>query len=66
MNKLRDIPTSALLEMWTAERERLSHLERVTPEDCRELLEMRSELDRRVDYPKPSAYADFAKEYLTD
>ena len=62
----RDIPTSALLEMWSAERERVSHLESTSMSDYAELLEMRTELDRRLDEPKPIVGVNFTKDYLTD
>jgi hypothetical protein len=66
MNRFSDIPTPALKEMWSAERERLSHVEGLTPSDCEDLLAMRTELDRRAGERKPVVNADFAGDYLTD
>lgn len=66
MNRYADIPTSALKEMWSAERERVSHLQDVRPSDCEDLLAMRTELDRRAGEKKPIVNADFAGDYLTD
>lgn len=66
MNRYADIPTSALKEMWSAERERVSHLQDACPSDFDELLAMRTELDRRAGEKKPIVNADFAGDYLTD
>lgn len=66
VSSFRGIPTSALLEMWSAERERVSHLERPSQRDYCDLLAMRTELDRRLDEPKPIVDVNFTKDYLSD
>lgn len=66
MNRYAGIPTAALAEMWSAERERLSHQARVSPDELSALLSMRTELDRRAGDGRPVVDADFAKDYLTD
>ena len=66
-NAYHTVPTAEPVGMW--ERRRDSILNRAdgpTLEDCEALYEMRRELDRRKDEPKPVVDVNFSSDYLTD
>ena len=67
-NAYHTVPTPSLIEMW--ERQRDSMLGRSSSElsadDCEALYEMRRELDKRRDIPKPTVDVNFSSDYLTD
>lgn len=62
-NEYRTIPTVELVEMWERERDRLRGS---GSGDFDALYEMRCELDRRRDIPKPVVDVNFSNDYLTD
>lgn len=67
-NDYRSLPTPVLMERWERFRNGLRNLppEERTVGDFDKLWEMRRELDRREDIPKPSVDINFANDYLTD
>ncbi len=66
--KYRTIPTVRLVEMWLAgvNAVRGKDPAELTVGDYDAILEMRRELDRRKDEPKPVVDVNFSKDYLTD
>lgn len=67
-NDYRSIPTARLVEMWREGVEALKGKDAssLTEDDYGRILEMRREIDRRKDEPKPTVDVNFSKDYLTD
>ena len=64
-NAYHTVPTAELVAMW--ERKRGSLLgSSPSRDDFEALYEMRRELDRRKDEPKPVVDVNFSSDYLTD
>lgn len=64
----RSIPTVRLVEMWEAGVSAIRGRDpsELTVGDFDAIYEMRRELDRRRDEPKPVVDVNFSNEYLTD
>ena len=64
----RTIPTRRLVEMWEAgvSAVRGKDPSELTVADYDAIWEMRRELDRRKDEPRPVVDVNFSKDYLTD
>lgn len=67
-NDYRTIPTWRLVEMWEDGVNALKGKDpsELTVGDYGPILDMRRELDRRKDEPKPVVDVNFSKDYLTD
>ena len=67
-NDYRDCPTATLLARWERLRDKLGLIPPSEWDDVEAdcLWEMRRELDRRKDIPKPTVDINFASDYLTD
>lgn len=67
-NDYRDCPTVTLIARWEALRDKLKSLPQEDRDvsDLDALWEMRREIDRRRDVPKPKVDVNFANDYLTD
>ncbi len=68
MGDYRSIPTVRLVEMWEQGVNAVKGKDpsELTVGDYDALWEMRRELDRRKDEPKPIVNVNFSDEYLTD
>ena len=64
-NAYHTVPTAELVAMWERKRDSLLSAS-PSREDCEALYEMRRELDRRRDEPRPVVDVNFSSEYLTD
>jgi len=64
-NAYHTVPTAELAGMWERKRDSLL-AGSPSREDCEALYEMRRELDRRRDEPRPVVDVNFSSEYLTD
>ena len=66
--KYRTIPTVRLVQMWEDGVNAVKGKDpsELTVGDYDAILEMRRELDRRKDEPKPVVDVNFSKDYLTD
>ena len=67
-NDYRDCPTPALIARWERLRDKLRLIPPSEWDDIEAdaLWEMRRELDRRRDIPKPTVDVNFSSDYLTD
>lgn len=67
-NDYRECPTLTLMARWGALRDKLRLIPPAEWDDIEAdaLWEMRRELDRRRDIPKPTVDVNFSSDYLTD